>query len=68
MGMSYRRYLNGARIYGCCECKTHLATIHSMISRVRSAPKRTGLCATRTHAVLLFRHSRGSMVARISLT
>ncbi|KAF7794127.1 hypothetical protein EIP86_005258 [Pleurotus ostreatoroseus] len=33
MGMSYRRYLNGARIYGCCECKTHLATIHSMISR-----------------------------------
>ncbi|KAH9937460.1 Yippee/Mis18 [Fomitopsis serialis] len=34
MGMSYRRYLNGARIYGCSTCKTHLATIHSMISRV----------------------------------
>lgn len=35
MGMSYRQYLNGARIYGCSNCKTHLATIHSMISRVR---------------------------------
>ncbi|KAH9947666.1 yippee-like protein [Amylocystis lapponica] len=33
MGMSYRRYLNGARIYGCSVCRTHLATIHSMISR-----------------------------------
>lgn len=36
MGMSYRRYLSGARIYGCCKCRTHLATIHSMISRVRA--------------------------------
>lgn len=35
MGMSYRRYLNGARIYGCSNCKTHLAAIHTMISRVR---------------------------------
>ncbi|KAK0233371.1 hypothetical protein IW262DRAFT_1330078 [Armillaria fumosa] len=33
MGMSYRRYLAGERIYGCSTCKTHLATIHSMISR-----------------------------------
>ena len=36
MGMSYRRYLSGERIYGCSTCKTHLATIHSMMSRVRS--------------------------------
>lgn len=35
MGMSYRQYLAGARIYGCSTCKTHLATIHSMLSRVR---------------------------------
>ena len=34
MGMSYRQYLAGARIYGCSACKTHLATIHSMLSRV----------------------------------
>ena len=34
MGMKYRRYLAGERIYGCSKCKTHLATIHSMISRV----------------------------------
>ncbi|KIK05603.1 hypothetical protein K443DRAFT_91057 [Laccaria amethystina LaAM-08-1] len=33
MGMSYRRYLAGERIYGCSTCKTHLATIHSMMSR-----------------------------------
>ena len=36
MGMSYRRYLSGERIYGCSTCKTHLATIHSMMSRVSS--------------------------------
>lgn len=36
MGMSYRRYLSGERIYGCSTCKTHLATIHSMMSRVNS--------------------------------
>ena len=35
MGMSYRRYLSGERIYGCSTCKTHLATINSMMSRVR---------------------------------
>ena len=33
MGMSYRQYLAGARIYGCSACKTHLATIHTMLSR-----------------------------------
>ncbi|KAF8213437.1 Yippee/Mis18 [Mycena galopus ATCC 62051] len=33
MGMSYRRYLAGERIYGCSNCRTHLATIHSMVSR-----------------------------------
>jgi len=33
MGMRYRQYLAGSRIYGCFKCKTHLATIHTMISR-----------------------------------
>ncbi|KAI4528437.1 yippee-like protein [Schizophyllum commune Loenen D] len=33
MGMRYRRYLAGERIYGCSTCKTHLATIHAMRSR-----------------------------------
>jgi len=37
MGLSYRRYLAGARVYGCLSCRTHLTTIHSMISRVRVA-------------------------------
>jgi hypothetical protein len=35
MGMTYRQYLTGPRIYGCSTCRTHLATISSMISRVR---------------------------------
>lgn len=35
MGLTYRVYLEGERIYGCANCKTHLATIHSMMSRVR---------------------------------
>ncbi|KAF5382952.1 hypothetical protein D9757_006286 [Collybiopsis confluens] len=33
MGMSYRRYLHGERIYGCSKCRTHLTTISFMISR-----------------------------------
>ncbi|KIY51355.1 yippee-like protein [Fistulina hepatica ATCC 64428] len=33
MGMSYRRYLAGERVFGCARCKTHLATIHQMRSR-----------------------------------
>jgi hypothetical protein len=36
MGMSYRQYLTGPRVYGCSTCKTHLASISSMISRVRN--------------------------------
>ncbi|KAJ3551037.1 hypothetical protein NMY22_g38 [Coprinellus aureogranulatus] len=35
MGMTYRQYLSGPRIYGCSGCKTHLATIDSMMSRAR---------------------------------
>ncbi|KAI0034932.1 yippee-like protein [Vararia minispora EC-137] len=33
MGMTYRRYLAGARVYGCSNCRTHLSTINSMISK-----------------------------------
>ncbi|KAH8120548.1 yippee-like protein [Phellopilus nigrolimitatus] len=33
MGMRFRQYLAGSRIYGCSKCRTHLATIHTMISR-----------------------------------
>ena len=32
--MRYRQYLAGPRIYGCSKCRTHLATINSMLSRV----------------------------------
>ncbi|KAF8610312.1 yippee-like protein [Ceratobasidium sp. AG-I] len=33
MGMTHREYLVSHRIYGCKKCRTHLATIESMISR-----------------------------------
>jgi len=57
MGMSYRRYLAGARVYGCLSCRTHLTTIHSMISRVSAA--RQVLCdGLNDH---IHRHSMASM-------
>ena len=34
MGMKFRQYLAGERVFGCLQCRTHLASIHSMISRV----------------------------------
>ncbi|KAH7104100.1 yippee-like protein [Auriculariales sp. MPI-PUGE-AT-0066] len=33
MGMTFREYLAGARIFGCHKCRTHLATIEVMLSR-----------------------------------
>jgi len=44
MGMTYRRYLAGARIYGCSNCHTHLSTIHQMISKVRARRARWSSC------------------------
>ena len=34
MGLAYNVYLNADRIFGCKNCKTHLATHDSIISRV----------------------------------
>lgn len=34
MGLAYNVYLNGAKIYGCHRCKTHLADNEEIISRV----------------------------------
>jgi len=33
MGLTYNIYLNGARIYGCSSCKTHLANHDDIMSR-----------------------------------
>lgn len=32
MGMTFREYLAGQRIFGCQKCRTHLATIEVMLS------------------------------------
>lgn len=73
MGMSYRRYLSGARIYGCSSCRTHLATIHSMISRVRPPVPPLPAAPLSVHGMLtrsrLFdRRSTDSMEGHTSLT
>jgi len=34
MGLAYNVYLNAKRIYGCKNCKTHLADHDEIISRV----------------------------------
>jgi hypothetical protein len=41
MGLAYNVYLNGDRIVGCKQCKTHLANHDSIISRVRPSPARS---------------------------
>lgn len=34
MGLKYRKYLDGALIYGCAKCHTHLTTGDAIVSRV----------------------------------
>ena len=38
MGLAYNVYLNADRIFGCKNCKTHLASHDAIISRVSSLP------------------------------
>jgi hypothetical protein len=35
MGLAYNVYLNSNKIFGCRNCKTHLADFDEIISRVR---------------------------------
>ena len=37
MGFTHRTYLGGNKIYACAVCRTHMATIESMMSRVGAA-------------------------------
>ena len=36
MGLTYNVYLNADKIFGCRECKAHLADYNDIVSRVRS--------------------------------
>ena len=38
MGLAYNVYLNADKIFGCKNCKTHLASHDAIISRVSSLP------------------------------
>jgi hypothetical protein len=35
MGLSYNVYLNANKVFGCKQCKTHLADYNDIVSRVR---------------------------------
>lgn len=40
MGLKYNTYLDGGKIYGCKNCKTHLADHEEILSRVsRPSPQ-----------------------------
>lgn len=41
MGFTHRTYLGGNKIYACAVCRTHMATIESMMSRVGAAATAT---------------------------
>lgn len=36
MGRVFQRYLDGAEIYSCANCKTHLASANCIVSKVGS--------------------------------
>lgn len=38
MGLTYNVYLTANKIFGCKECKTHLADYNDIISRVGDPP------------------------------
>jgi hypothetical protein len=38
MGLAYNVYLNSSKIFGCRNCKTHLADFDEIISRVGLFP------------------------------
>ena len=40
MGLTYRTYLDGTRIFGCTKCRTHLSTSDNIISKVGFHKKR----------------------------
>ena len=40
MGLTYRTYLDGTRIFGCNKCRTHLSTSDNIISKVGFHKKR----------------------------
>ena len=61
MGLAYNVYLNSDRIFGCKNCKAHLATYEAIISRV----SRSIECNTRLSGMP--RGSRTSLVAPIEV-
>lgn len=58
MGLVYNTYLNSDKIFGCKNCKTHLASHDAIISRVRS-PALVAFPVTCTLSCLRFKYAGG---------
>ena len=56
MGLVYNTYLNSDKIFGCKNCKTHLASHDAIISRVR-APALVAFPVTCTLSYLRFKYA-----------
>ena len=39
MGPAFRQYLDGAKVYGCAACKTHVADHDDVVSKVREGAR-----------------------------
>ena len=62
MGWSHREYLSATRIFGCSTCRTHLATIDAMVSRVSIN------CASWGSPIFISSHTRHSMASTAAPT
>ena len=58
MGLVYNTYLDSDKIFGCKNCKTHLASHDAIISRVRFLTRNNALCFLHTFRVY-FNHISG---------
>ena len=67
MGLAYNVYLNAKKIYGCKNCKTHLADHDEIISRVRPSTLLPSLSGA-TLADVLARISAANMAKPTSST
>ena len=52
MGLAYNVYLNSSKIYGCKNCKTHLADHDDIISRVRYTPTAPELSSSQARSFM----------------
>lgn len=72
MGLAYNTYLNSSKIYGCKNCKAHLANHEDIISRVCPCPLSSlcslNCCEKLTTTIRIHRTSEANMERHTSST